>query len=73
MKPLIIAGVIYAIGFIITFGHAFNQHHKVENGLFVSADEMNALTGFSCGLCWPLYWSVEALKYVRPKPQNDAP
>lgn len=73
MKPLIVAGVTYAIGFIITFGHAFNRHHEVENSLFASAEEKNAVTGFICGLCWPLYWSVEAMKSVRQKPQNDAP
>ena len=72
MKSLIAAGVLYALGFIFTFGHAFNQYHETEDGLITSSGEASAATGFICGLFWPLYWSAEGLKFVRPT-QNKAP
>jgi len=56
--------IAYVLGFILTFGHAFNEIDKnyiSSNGSNLRA-EANTAGALMCGLAFPLYWSVQAFK-----------
>ncbi len=47
---------IYIIGFIITFGAAWNHNPYHENDQAL-AESRNFAAGLGCATAWPLYWS----------------
>lgn len=63
--PHTIIGSYLLIG-IMTFGHAFNADYRVSESKFVSSDEINSSRSLMCAICWPLYWSVQLTKDLRP-------
>ena len=59
----------YVLGFIFTFGHAYNAVPTVEIGHFGGTEytihngpATKAVGGFLSSTMWPLYWSAQAWK-----------
>lgn len=61
--------ITYVLGFLITFGHAYNQVPDTETGRWGGVEytitngvSTKALGGMLCSVAWPLYWSARIWK-----------
>lgn len=66
MNKFIVAAVLYAMAGIVTFGYSYNADFE-EGNQFIRSGEINSARALLCGMMWPLYWTVEGFKGVRPK------
>ena len=71
MNDRTLAGIFlsYILGFVFTFGHAYNAVPSVEKAHFGGAEYVvhngvgTKTTGaFLASMVWPLYWSAQAWK-----------
>lgn len=58
---------IYAIGFIITFGAAYNRNPVKSESKSVTSAELNTADSLMCSMAWPLYWSYRAFQKEETK------
>jgi hypothetical protein len=62
MKPI----AAYCIVGLLTFGYSYNADYTAPRSEFVRADELNSLSALMAGMFWPLYWSTQAFRGLRP-------
>ena len=57
MPAMKIIAITYIIGFVVTFGAAWNHNPETTDYPMRSAQECNAADALLCASVWPLYWS----------------
>lgn len=64
-----VAFVLYVLGFVFTFGHAFNAIPSMERQSFggieytvYNGPGTKSVGAFLSSIAWPLYWSAQAWK-----------
>lgn len=68
MKAVVITVWIYLTGIVLTFGYAWNVHYDMPQPKYGTVEENRALYTTLSAFAWPLFWSAEAFKPLRPKP-----
>lgn len=58
-RKLVLALVAYAVGFVVTFGHAYLRAECRPSQFVTHAECATASSGVAAA-AWPLYWSVQA-------------
>ena len=56
---------VYLIGFVLTFGHAFNRATVLHESKRMSEAEQRTYAAIPAALVWPLYWSAELQKETK--------
>ena len=56
---------VYLIGFVLTFGHAFNRATVLHESKRMSEAEQRTYAAIPAALAWPLYWSAELQKETK--------
>jgi hypothetical protein len=59
--------IAYAVAGLLTFGYSFNADYREAPGPFVQSVELNTVGALFAAVGWPLYWSVQAFRGLRPK------
>lgn len=55
----LLTAILYASGFILTFGHAYSHHEEPTADRLVSPQEIKVVDSLMCAAFWPLYWSTQ--------------
>jgi hypothetical protein len=63
-KTIVRLVVAYALMAVITYGHSWNTNYEYNDQKRM---DILPLESFLCAACWPLYWSAQAFKPLRPK------
>lgn len=60
---------LYCAGMLITFGYSYNADFYVSRTATIGdVILINTINSGIKSAVWPLYWSVVAFEYKRPKP-----
>lgn len=62
MKRIIAATSVYFVGFILTFGYAYNHDYEQPGEFF----DPNIGRAMFCAAAWPIYLSKVAFESIRP-------
>lgn len=64
------ASAIYALGFVLTFGAAWNHNPETQDYPMSPAKCTNTVDAFGCAFMWPLYWSYRLFEPTPTPPQT---
>jgi hypothetical protein len=59
--------ITYLLIAILTFGYSYNAGYESPRNTFVTAEETNGARAMMSAMLWPLYWSLQAFKSIRPE------
>ena len=57
--PWLVAGVLYALMALFTFGHSFTGYKQQPDVSLELNQQKQGAGAFLSALCWPIYWSIE--------------